>query len=60
MKFIQTNQWALQKKERNTWHVNLKDQYIDLNKLPENGILSSMILLFLLVLRKNLLINVYI
>ena len=39
--------------------ANLKDQYMDLNKLPDNGILSSMILLFLLGLRKTLLIVVY-
>ena len=38
----------------------LKDQYMDLNKIPDNGIFSSMILLFLLGLRKTLLIGVYI
>ena len=39
----------------NTWCVNLKDQYMDLNKLLDNDILSSMILLFLLGLKKTLL-----
>lgn len=47
------------KNERNTKCVNLKDKYKDLSKLPENGILSLMILLLLLVLRKILLIDVY-
>jgi len=48
------------KKENNTWCVNLRSQYTDLNRLPGNGILSSMILLGPLDLRKTLLIDVYI
>jgi len=58
--FIWTNQWGSFKKERNTWCVNLRNQYTDLNRLPENGILSSMILLCPLDLTKTLLISVYI
>jgi len=58
--FIWTNQYRSLKKERNTWCVKLRGQYIDLNRLPGNGILSSMILLHPLDLRKTLLIDVYI
>ena len=46
--------------ERNTWCVNWRSQYTDLNKLPENSTLSSMIPLHLLNLKKILLIDVYI
>jgi len=60
MMFIWTNQWGSLKKERNTWCVNLRNQYIDLNRLPDNDILRSIILLRPLDLRKTLLIDVYI
>ena len=40
-------------KEKNTWLANLRSQYTDLNKLPDNGTLSSMIPLHLLDLKKN-------
>ena len=40
-------------KEKNTWLANLRSQYMDLNKLPDNGTLSSMIPLHLLDLKKN-------
>ena len=47
-------------KEKNTWLANLRNQYMDLNKLPGSGILSFIIPLLLLDLRKTLLIGVYI
>jgi len=43
-----------------TWCLNLRNQYMDLNKLSGNDILSSMILLCSLNLRKISLIDVYI
>jgi len=58
--FIWINQWGSLKKERNTWCVNLRNQYMNLNRLPGNCILSSIILLRLMDLRKTLFINVYI
>ena len=51
---------AFQLKKRKTWCVNLRDQYVDLSKPLDNGILTLMILLPLLDLRKILLIGVYI
>jgi len=41
-------------KERNTWCVNLRNQYMDLNKLTGNDTLSSVILLCHLVLKENI------
>ena len=46
-------------KERHTWYVNLRNQYLDLSKLLDNGILNSMISLPLLDLKIMFLIDVY-
>ena len=48
------------KKEINTWCVELRNQYMDLNKLSDNNILSSMILLLLFGFKENMIDRVYI
>lgn len=47
-------------KERNKWYIKFKNQYTDLNKLSDDGILSLTELLSPLNLRKLMLIGVYI
>jgi hypothetical protein len=47
-------------KEKNNWLATLRSQYTDLNKLPNNGTLSSMISLHNLDLKKILLIGAFI
>jgi len=39
--FIWTNQWDSLKNGRNRWCVNIRNQYMDLSKFLDNGILSS-------------------